>query len=280
MMNTLQPIFISPHPDDVVLSCGGLIYNQAHAEMEPLIITVFAGTPDYARVSPFAHIQHGYWGNPPDPMALRREEDIAAAGRLGATVCHLPFLDAVYRAGPDGHPLYASEEAIFGDVVPPDEALPDRVDDYLAHLLLPGSHLYVPLTAGNHVDHQIVRAAAESLARQGVPLTFYEDFPYVARTGEADWLPTVTDSLQPHTEALDDVAMQAKLEAISCYTSQLDILFGNAGQMSEVVTGYCQRHATPPAPFGERYWRSETVTVQHPLNLPRIAQIYTKKAKN
>ncbi len=257
MMNTPQPIFVSPHPDDVVLSCGGLIYKQARAQRDPLIVTVFVGTPDYERVSPFAHVQHGYWGNPPDPMALRREEDIAAADRLGATVCHLPFLDAVYRTGPDGQPLYASEEAIFGDVAPPDGALAGRVADYLAHLLLPGAQLYVPLTAGKHVDHQVVRAAAESLARQGALLTFYEDFPYVARTDEADWQPTVTDSLQPYTEALDDAAMQTKLEAISCYTSQLDILFGSAGQMPEVVTGYCRRHATPRTPLGERYWRPE-----------------------
>ncbi|NOZ04989.1 MAG: PIG-L family deacetylase [Chloroflexi bacterium] len=260
MMDTSQPVYVSPHPDDAVLSCGGLMVKQVRVEMEPLIITVFAGTPDYAHVSPFARVQHGYWGDPPDPMALRRQEDIAAADRLGTTVYHLPFLDAVYRTDPDGRPLYASEEAIFGDVVPPDGALTGQIADYLDLLLLPGSHLYVPLAAGNHVDHQIVRASVEGLAHRGIPLTFYEDFPYVTRTDESDWRPAVTASLQPQIEALDDAALQAKIEAISCYTSQLDILFGSAGQMPEVVTGYGRRHATPAALFGERYWRPQKRT--------------------
>jgi len=253
-MKTVQPIFVSPHPDDVVISCGGLIYKQERATQEPLIVTLFASTPDYAHVSPFAHIQHGYWGNPPDPMATRREEDIAAAEQLGATVCHLPFLDAVYRTDPDGCPLYASEEAIFGDVAPADGALAGQIADYLELLLLPGSALYVPLTAGNHVDHQIALATAARMAQRGVPLTFYEDLPYVARTDEAVWLPGLTATLRPHVEPLDDVTMQAKLEAISCYASQLDILFGSAAQMQDVVSGYGRRHATPKAPFGERYW--------------------------
>src|SRR6266700_1940501 len=38
-------IFLSPHLDDVVYSCGGTIGVQVGVGLRPLVITVFAGIP-------------------------------------------------------------------------------------------------------------------------------------------------------------------------------------------------------------------------------------------
>ena len=40
------------------------------------------------------------------------------------------------------------------------------------------ARLVCPLTFGNHVDHQLTRAAAERLGQR---LWYYADYPYVAR---------------------------------------------------------------------------------------------------
>ena len=36
-------IFLSPHPDDAVLSCGGWIYQLAQDGERPIVITIFGG---------------------------------------------------------------------------------------------------------------------------------------------------------------------------------------------------------------------------------------------
>jgi hypothetical protein len=42
-----------------------------------LVVNVFAGIPDYSRLSPFARELHARWGDAPDPVAARRAEDEA-----------------------------------------------------------------------------------------------------------------------------------------------------------------------------------------------------------
>src|SRR5947209_16460881 len=39
-------IFLSPHFDDVVYSCGGTLGVQVSVGLRPLVITIFAGVPD------------------------------------------------------------------------------------------------------------------------------------------------------------------------------------------------------------------------------------------
>ncbi|MDQ7030977.1 MAG: PIG-L family deacetylase [Ardenticatenia bacterium] len=120
----MEHIFLAPHLDDVVLSCGGQIWQLTQRGHRPWVITVFAGSPaPGAAEFSFARHQHRLWGEPPLPAELRRAEDVAACVRLGVPperVIHLDFPDAVYRHTPDGQPLYTSDEAIFGPPHPAD----------------------------------------------------------------------------------------------------------------------------------------------------------------
>ncbi len=253
-----EPVFLSPHLDDAVLSCAGLITQQRLGGLSPLIVTTFAGTPDYDRLSPFARAQHTYWGDPANPMALRRKEDQAAVRRLGARTQHFSFLDAVYRRDDAGRPLYPSEAAIFGPLQPEDEPLIAQIaGDVVA--MFPAVnlvHLYAPLAIGNHVDHQVAYAAATELNHLGYAVTFYEDFPYASRD---EGRPTAghTDSLQAIIEPLDAATLEAKIGAIACYASQMDILFGDLEQMIAAVTAHGRRYAVDLFPAGERYWRQK-----------------------
>jgi LmbE family N-acetylglucosaminyl deacetylase len=56
-------VYLSPHLDDAVLSCGGLIHRQVRAGQPPLVITLFSGQPAAdAHVSAFTQSQHTRWG--------------------------------------------------------------------------------------------------------------------------------------------------------------------------------------------------------------------------
>ena len=122
-----RSIFLSPHPDDAVLSCGGTIFQLAQRNQRPIVITVFGGDrATDAPLSDFTHSLHNRWELDANAPAARRDEDRAALDRLNAFLIHLPFPDAIYRVDPiTREHLYDSEEAIFGPVRDPE--LIDRV---------------------------------------------------------------------------------------------------------------------------------------------------------
>src|SRR5512136_66244 len=79
-------IYLSPHFDDAVLSCGGLIHEQACQGLQTEIWTIFAGDPPPGPLSEFAQQTHVLWGitSGEDMVAMRRAEDITAAGIVDA----------------------------------------------------------------------------------------------------------------------------------------------------------------------------------------------------
>jgi LmbE family N-acetylglucosaminyl deacetylase len=80
----MRSIFLSPHPDDAVLSCGGWIDQLAQDGERPLVLTVFGGDrPAAVPLSAFARSLHERWQLGDDAPARRRDEDRAACDRLG-----------------------------------------------------------------------------------------------------------------------------------------------------------------------------------------------------
>ncbi len=65
-------IYISPHLDDAVLSCGGLIREQTSTKTQVEIWTVFSGDPPAGSLSAFANFQHTQWGLGVEASSLRR----------------------------------------------------------------------------------------------------------------------------------------------------------------------------------------------------------------
>ena len=75
-MSNDQWIFISPHLDDVALSCGGLVWRLAQEGQQVSIWTVLAGDPPDEDYSEFARINHQRWGiSGVEAIAMRREEE-------------------------------------------------------------------------------------------------------------------------------------------------------------------------------------------------------------
>ena len=255
-------VYLSPHLDDAVLSCGGAIHRRTAAGEAVLVITVFAGEAGSdAELSAFALEQHGYWGNPPRPMALRRAEDQAAMALLGARTQHLEHLDAVYRTAADGQWLYPDLEALFGAVHPADPMARDgaqRLSWQLADLVpsLSREHVVIaPLALGGHVDHQITHTTALRLLELGYHVAFYEDYPYAERLGMPDATPNGApiESWRPEIVRLGAADAAAKVAALRYYQTQLHVLFGRPEEMPSRAEAFALTRA-PEAGLAERIW--------------------------
>lgn len=249
-------VYLSPHLDDAVLSCGGAIHQQVMAGRRPLVVTLFAGRPPAnGDLSAFAQSLHARWGDPADVIATRWAEDQAALAALGADYLRLNYPDCIYRGREHaGEWYYASEEAIFGPVHPAEQGLPVELAVTLTEFIPPGDDvtLYAPLTIGNHVDHQVAFATALILKAQGWQVQFYEDYPYagtdgavaaaLAARGASHWQSTIVP--------LGKEDLEAKIQAIACYESQIRVLFGNVEAMHEQMRNYATQVG------GERLWKS------------------------
>src|SRR6185369_4067513 len=120
-------LFLSPHLDDAVLSCGATIHSLTRSGASVLILTVTAGQPpESLPESPLVRELHERWRTGENAPAARVEEDRKAVESLGAQVYHMDVPDCIYRTvmGSDGKhmALYPDVESLFGEIHVCDEA--------------------------------------------------------------------------------------------------------------------------------------------------------------
>ncbi len=237
-------LYLAPHLDDVALSCGGQIYARTQGGERILIVTVMAGSPPRLAQSAYIAGLHERWQLAGDAAAERRAEDRAACAILGADFLHLAVPDCIYRLAPQsGAPLYNSDAEIFGEIHPAESGLQAEIVQQLRALPACGQ-VVAPLAIGHHVDHLLVRAAAETVWPSS--LCCYEDYPYVEKLGwlEADSL----DRWRPSIYTVSEQARQVKFDAIWAFRSQLSTFFGSREEMEARVGGYIEEVG------GERVW--------------------------
>lgn len=217
----MRYIYLSPHFDDAIYSCGGTIYGQVRAGDEALVITVFGAGASDMPLSPLAQRLHAQWGVGVDAVSHRAAEDRRAAQVVGAKIEQWDFLDALYRGNDSGF-NYSAYEQLFGERHPLDNSLVEQIGARLldfAHRNSDAVYL-APLGVGSHVDHFIVREAAEKLLEHNIQLQFYEDQPYTGFSPEQ-----LAKTLFPRADGWWEpvevpISMKRKVEAISCYASQ------------------------------------------------------------
>ncbi len=260
-----EHVYLSPHYDDVSLSCGGAIHNQVQAGQPVLVVTVCAAPPPANDpLSPFAAGMHKRWGNPEDVVAARQIEDQASMEVLGADYLLLEFVDCIYRGKPfEGKWYYNNDTELFGQIHASDLSLTDNIVATLVETVPyeDGMVLYSPLTVGNHIDHQLVYHAARKLQHHGWTVVFYEDYPYIDPKFVVQGNPINLEStlarlneirLRPEIRFFSEVNLQAKIDSIAAYASQIEPLFGDGAQMTQQVREYfLQIGAGKPA---ERIW--------------------------
>lgn len=257
-------LFLSPHLDDAILSCGGVMHRLSEQGERVIILTVMAGEPQDTEVdSPVLRSIRSQWNDGENVFAARRTEDAQAAQQLGAQVYHLAFAECAFRGATCGTgeriALYPQYDSPFGEINEADDA---RIG--LLQTLLPFegiTAIYAPLCVDDHVDHRLVRDWGLVLtgSHDAPALRFYEEFPH-SRSKAA--LQRVQNFYHRQLPALvmeqavialseDDVA--AKLRAMRCYHSHLQVLWNDAAEMDNISREY-MRVVGNGAP-AERYWR-------------------------
>jgi LmbE family N-acetylglucosaminyl deacetylase len=201
-------------------------------------------------------------------MAGRRLEDERFSYFSEASVVFLDLPDAAFRG-------YEGDEELLGgpreDDLSPYEILRREI------VRLEPQTVYFPLGIGNHVDHQLCRAAGVAMLAEGrkwvMPgpqwagtIAFYEDFPYAWWKGfrSLDDLPFEALAGIPRevlmTPRYADIGdqLERKVRGISLYESQVPRLFGTERDMGRAV----RQHAAGVGQLGgldapaERYWHT------------------------
>jgi len=238
-------IYLSPHFDDAVYSCGGLIWQQAHAALraQPVEIwTVCAGEIPPGPLSPFAQELHARWGTGMQSVAARRAEDEAACRILGAYPRYFTLPDCIYRRlppqapGEPGAPVITRNDDLWLPFSAGEAPLVEQIAGWIRQGLPKRGrvHLVCPLTVGGHVDHRLVRAACEVL---GLPLWYYADYPYSAKESFTAyrWL---ANGRRGYARRISPPALAAWQEGAAAYTSQLSSFWKDDEEMRAALAAY------------------------------------------
>jgi LmbE family N-acetylglucosaminyl deacetylase len=245
-------VVVSPHMDDAILSCGGLL-SLLLQKMECLTVTVCTGDP--SGVDP---------SNPPHGIALpslRRNEEVAALRALGCTLVQLDLLDAIYRTDPrSGSPLYPTMQSIWTMPLDADESqrklLRAKLEQYVARKSERPTLFIAPMGIGHHVDHILCTQVVLSLVESTDHVLLFEDFPYVVDQGAHVG---VADSGAKALMRLNLVGAQRfeqecnteqKMEWIAWYESQIDSIFGSHQNVKPLLLKNARNNNTI-----ERFWK-------------------------
>jgi LmbE family N-acetylglucosaminyl deacetylase len=230
-------IVLAPHLDDAVLSCGALMTHAASRTSVTAVTFFTEGGQAPYTMSARRYLRQVGARSADAVYQQRRSEDRAALEPLGVTCVHAGLTEALFRRRPATDrwsrplrllPEFAHTYPTFrahvtsGRIAPADAATLAEVRDIIGREAGSGLALVLaPLGLGGHVDHVLVRTAAET---SGARVVYYSDFPYnqrdpardgfIARSGLAE-----TTWPQP---------TEAKVDLIRTYRSQMWTLFRGA----------------------------------------------------
>jgi LmbE family N-acetylglucosaminyl deacetylase len=268
-------ICISPHYDDAALSLGGTIHRLCRAGHKVLVVTVFAAHPCSDQpLSPLARRAHRRMGEVNDLVTIRRTEDRSAMSVLGADSHWLTLQDAIYRGSTSGECYYARLADLFGPVHEGDRDLVRVIAEALMECCADSCApvFYAPLAVGRHVDHQLTHQAAWQLHKQGYAVAFYEEFPYsdpesspVVPSADSSSLQQAVATIQARGAScelvpLGEVDVQARIDSICAYRSQLGSLLGPAEVVSRQIRALTRSY--DPSRMVERLWWPESGRVR------------------
>ena len=217
---------LSPHLDDAVFSCGGLIGRLADAGWHVVVATMFTRSmPNPQGFALACQLDKGI-GRETDYMALRRNEDRVACAMLGAMQHWLDFAEAPHRG-------YGSAAALFDAPLADDDA--DRLlapeIRRLAAELRPDLWL-APQCVGGHVDHLMTWRALHTVS-PAAPTLWWRDFPYDLRPGH------VVEPFACEMEALGETRVRFETErkqrACEAYETQLSFQFGGKAGVARMI---------------------------------------------
>jgi LmbE family N-acetylglucosaminyl deacetylase len=186
-------LFLSPHLDDAILSCGALITALVD-RCAVTVATVFTAVgPEPHTRAARSFLRQCSAEDAGSLFAARRAEDQEVLTGIGVDYLHLGLADALYRrrdvagavARPIGkllpelvhrYPTYRFDIA-RGRVARGDRSLVAGIAAHVSDLLMltDAKVVFCPMGVGRHVDHIITRTVGACYPDYAV---YYSDFPY------------------------------------------------------------------------------------------------------
>ena len=208
----LKHIYISPHADDVALSCGGQILSNPARKDDTLVLNVFTSEGE---------VESALFDSVNEE---RTREDKSAWASLGVQTRYLDLPEALLRKRFPFQIFRRGDDSI---VV---AALCEAVGEYARSY--PDAEFIFPAGFGNHVDHLACKDAAFRLLDEGRlrKIVLYEDVPY-------SWLKFIRD--ETYKTLLRNVELDRQSRALA---SRAD---GNS------LFGYLA-HGAVPFPRGKK----------------------------
>ncbi|MAT42104.1 MAG: hypothetical protein CL609_07160 [Anaerolineaceae bacterium] len=229
-------IFLSPHLDDIVLSCGAIVDHLSNKGHKIEIWTFFAGDPPNDHFFSFALSLHQRWALPNNPILTRRKEDISSCFLLNATPRHFDFPDCIYRTDGNSNPLITKEEDLYQSIPSHQLYLVEYISELL-NRLPPDVILVSPLSIGNHIDHRIVRAAVDHLTHKKI--LFYKDYPYHVKEIEGSDLSNIGE-LEPVDYKITQTNFKNWIKAIKCHKSQISTFWKDEEALTKEIINYAK----------------------------------------
>ena len=221
-------LFLSPHLDDAVLSCGGFLSSLAQKGHKINIVNIFTEAslgkvPEAAKT--YLQECSCQYLDSRSFFEMRRKEDLEALSSLAIKPENLGFIDASWRKDKEGKSLYKEAVDVFtGLINQKDESLIKTIKNIIEKKYLPESNkknttLFVPLGVGGHVDHLITKIIGESLEISQV--IYWEDVPYNNKSVNSFFEKNLY--FQKIIEYQNNFQLKRKM--IKEYTSQYSYLF-------------------------------------------------------
>ena len=239
-------VFVSPHHDDAILSCGGLI-SYLSKRTKVIVINVFTdGGDNPYSLSAKKFLELNNYKDAKKLFKARRTEDSKVFGSININPVNLGFLTGLFRK--KENPTFL--ERILGKLLPEllciyptfylhlkkgkiakeDQELLIKLHRKLKEIIKSESLVFCPLGVGNHTDHIVVR---EVCSNNFSKVVYWTDFPYS--------LDCVPDKNFVAEKKLKKIKFNnnwfQKLTLIKGYKTQMKTLFPN-GKIPKVKEIY------------------------------------------
>jgi LmbE family N-acetylglucosaminyl deacetylase len=241
---TVKHIYVSPHSDDVALSCGGEIVANSASSRDTMVLNVFTSdqqeshAPEKAQTALFDSIN-----------SERTSEDQSAWDSIGIESRYLSLPEALLRGGFPFRLLSGGRDPAVQN------ALHDAIIGYVGSY--PDADFYFPAGIGNHVDHIICRDVAFRLLSEGIlkRIFLYEDIPYC-------WLQFLRDQYYRNLRQRVDIdqagcmkALRRDGETLLGYMTKKRVPFPRGKKLFPIVylAGFLSKDSDGPSGSGGNY---------------------------
>ncbi|MBX9786317.1 MAG: PIG-L family deacetylase [Alphaproteobacteria bacterium] len=254
-----KSLFVSPHLDDAVLSCGGLIHKMCEAHSVVYVVSIFTGLPNPKSLSEAAIEFHRSIQLGDNAIEVRCSEDLKVSKFLKYHPIHLGLFESQYRQNEQGEHTYKSLDSIFKGQLEEEKTCILQLAPMIKDLLRSHSFddIYVPMGVGNHIDHLIVRHVLEKVGKEGSlcdDLIYYEDMPYACYEGHVVPERHFKKKMKAYLEPLSETNFNTKIKGISLYKSQINMLWQSQDNMVKSYIDYSHSTSEDKGKLYERYW--------------------------